>query len=220
MEAKVIRFLDLARHEHYMRNEKFAALAYTRAINSIKDLSKPLTTVDDIKGIGPSIRAKIATVMDTKVTYFGLHEPTPDPDGMYDGMIHPIEQARIFQGMSWWGLGSGLMGISHGKVAMGSAVCIAAVVAHMFWWKPQYNWRRTLDMVLIHSLLVWHAYTGLYSEAKVLYYSITVLGMGLYLLGWEALKRGDSWLATFLHMGVTACANLSLLVLYSYPLTS
>jgi len=206
MEAKGSRFLDLA------RNEKYAALAYTRAINSNKDISKSLTTVDNdnIKGIHAV----------TKVTYFGLHEPTPDPDGMYDGMIHPIEQARIFQGMSWWGLGSGLMGISHGKVAMGSAVCIAAVVAHMFWWKPQYNWRRTLDMVLIHSLLVWHAYTALYSEVKLLYYSITVLGMVLYLLGWYTLKRGDSWLATFLHMGVTACANLSLLVLYSHPLTS
>lgn len=133
-------------------------------------------------------------------------------------MFHSIDQSKLVQGMAWWGLGTGIQGILQGKVLLGSGVSLGALIAFCYWWKPCPGWRRTLDMAWIQGLLWTHAYSALSSPVRTLYFSIQALGALLYCLGWVFLNRGDTWMATFLHMGLTACANLSLNVLYAYPL--
>ena len=149
----------------------------------------------------------------------GLHEPQADADGLYGGCYHPIEQSRVVQGMSWWGLGSGLLGISQGKVVMGSVVCVAAFIAYAYWWRPKNNWRRWLDMLMIQVLLWWHMYAALElpGSFKAWYFAITVCGALFYALSWVTLKRGETWLGVIMHMALTACANLSLFTIYSAP---
>jgi hypothetical protein len=129
-----------------------------------------------------------------------------------DTLLLPLEHARLIQGMSWWGLGTGILGISHGKVALGSSVCAAAVIAYCYWWRPVNNWRRTLDVFMVRFLVVWHFWYARNSPVKVLYYGISAVGVVLYCLEWHFT---DVWILTYLHMAVTACANLSLIVLYT-----
>ena len=179
-------------------------------------MSATLTTLK--KSIDTAYARLQATPNPTLGTWLGWPEPTPDADGLYAGLLHPPEQNRVVQAMSWWAVGTGILGISHGKVAMGSGILIGSVIAANYWRKPTFGWRRNLDMAWVQILLWWHLYTSLYSPARALYYAITAAGALCYAVAWAFMKRGDTWAAVFMHMLLTACANLSITVLYMHPL--
>jgi len=64
----VINLLDVMRQGDIIRGEKFSALAYMKAIKALKDMSEPLTSADQVKGlkgIGAKITAKIAEILET-----------------------------------------------------------------------------------------------------------------------------------------------------------
>ncbi len=146
-------------------------------------------------------------------------EPEPDSDGLFDnGQLHNRQQSQIIQGMSWWAVGTGLHGITSGKPILGSGVLIGSVIAYCYWARPTFGWRRTLDMTWIQILLWPHLYYGWYSTERGLYYGISAAGAVAYALSWYCMKRRWTWAAMFAHMFLTACANLSLVVLYSNPL--
>ena len=147
-------------------------------------------------------------------------EPVPDADadGLYVGRLHPPEQSRIIQAMSWWGFGTGILGITHGKAPMGVCVMIGSGIASMYWAKPTYGFRRRLDMAWVQFLMWWHLIAGFYSPARATYYTITGLGVASYIISWGLMLRGYTWAAIYMHMLLTACANLSVTVLYTNPL--
>ena len=132
-----------------------------------------------------------------------------------DTLLNTPEHCRIIQGMSWWAVGTGLLGISHGHTAMGTGVLIGSGIAYAYWWRPTYSWRRRLDMTWVQVLLWWHLYAALESPVRIPYYTISAAGAGCYALSWGASMQGWQWTSTVFHMLLTACANLSLTVLYS-----
>jgi hypothetical protein len=178
--------------------------------------SKTLATLKE--SIDAAYKRLKAAPNPTLGTWLGWPDPVPDADGLYAGELHPREQSRIVQAMSWWAVGTGILGISHGKVAMGSGILIGSVIAASYWAKPTFGWRRNLDMTWIQILLWWHLRTAFYSPARTLYYGIVVAGALSYAASWAFMKRGDTWAAVFMHMVLTACANLSASVLYMNPL--
>jgi DNA polymerase lambda len=65
---QIITELETMKQGDLIRGEKFSALAYAKAIKGIKALGKPITSVDDIKGIpgiGAKIQAKIQEIIET-----------------------------------------------------------------------------------------------------------------------------------------------------------
>lgn len=146
----------------------------------------------------------------------GWPEPIPDADGLYARRIHPPEQSRIVQAMSWWAVGTGILGISHGRVVLGSGVLIGAGIAAAYWAKPTYGWRRNIDMGWVQLLLWSHMWAGLHSPARAAYFAVVALGALSYFASWSCAKAGDSWAAIFLHIVLTACANISSSILYTY----
>jgi DNA polymerase/3'-5' exonuclease PolX len=68
MKQTVINLLDVMRQGDLIRGEKFSALAYAKAIKSLKDMPEPLTSIDQVKGlkgIGAKITAKIEEILTT-----------------------------------------------------------------------------------------------------------------------------------------------------------
>lgn len=64
----IIDQLDVMRQGDLIRGEKWSAIAYSKAIQAIKGMNKPLTSVEDvkgIKGIGDKIQAKIKEILET-----------------------------------------------------------------------------------------------------------------------------------------------------------
>lgn len=134
--------------------------------------------------------------------------------------FHSKDQSTLVQGMSWWGIGTGIQGMLQGNFFLGSGVFVGAMIAFCYWSNPCQGWRRMIDMTWIQLLLWTHFYYALYSPVRTLYFGIQAVGATFYCLGWVFLNRGDTWTATFMHMALTACANLSLNVLYAYPFLS
>ena len=59
---KIIEALETMKQGDLIRGEKFSAIAYAKAIKSIKALGKPIRSVDDVKslaGIGKKIQDKV-----------------------------------------------------------------------------------------------------------------------------------------------------------------
>ena len=132
--------------------------------------------------------------------------------------IHNPDESRIIQGMSWWAVGTGLLGISHGKTLAGTGVLIGAAIAANYWAYPAFGWRRTIDMAWVQLLLWPHLYYAWWSPVRGAYYGISAAGALAYAASWALMHRGDTRGAMIAHMVLTACANLSLTVLYAYPL--
>ena len=152
-------------------------------------------------------------------THFGLVEPVCDDDGFYGGALHPRDQSRIVQAMGWWALGTGVQGIVMGNPLLGGGVLVGACIAAAYWQNPCIGWRRNLDMTWIQVLLWSHLISAITSPVRGIYYAICAGGAIFYGLSWWLLKQGDSWGSILCHMGLTACANLSLNVLYAFPLS-
>ena len=132
--------------------------------------------------------------------------------------IHSHEESRIIQGMSWWAVGTGLLGISHGKTLAGTGVLIGSAIAATYWSNPTFGMRRTIDMTWVQILLWPHLFYAWWSPVRSIYYGISVAGAAAYAASWVLMRRGDTRGAMIAHMILTACANLSLTVLYAYPL--
>lgn len=65
---QIITELETMKQGDLIRGEKFSALAYAKAIKGIKALGKPITSVEDVKGIpgvGSKILAKIQEIIET-----------------------------------------------------------------------------------------------------------------------------------------------------------
>ncbi len=64
----ILDALETMRKGDVARGEKFSAIAYAKAIKGIKELKKPITSVDDVAGvagIGKKITAKIDEILKT-----------------------------------------------------------------------------------------------------------------------------------------------------------
>lgn len=65
---QIIQELETMKQGDLIRGEKFSALAYAKAIKGIKALNKPITSIEDVKGvpgIGAKIEAKIKEIIET-----------------------------------------------------------------------------------------------------------------------------------------------------------
>lgn len=112
--------------------------------------------------------------------------------------IHSHEESRIIQGA----VGTGLPGISHGRAPVYSSAQPLL---------PLTGLRRTIDMTWVQILLWPHLFYAWWSPVRSIYY-------GISMASWALMRRGDTRGAMIAHMILTACANLSLTVLYAYPL--
>lgn len=131
--------------------------------------------------------------------------------------IHMREESRMIQSMAWWTLGTGILGITHGKILGGTSVIIGAGMAANYWAHPTYDWRRTMDIVWVQLVLWSHLYYAWWSSACMAYYSISAVGGVFYGLSWMLYRMGRTYDAIIAHMLLTVCANLSLTVLYAAP---
>lgn len=145
----------------------------------------------------------------------GLLEPCCDDDGLYNGRIAPPDQARVLYWMSWWGMLTGLVGIWCGWRWAGLGICIGSVFAQRYWSDPTFSVRRTVDMGWIQVLIWTHLWMAWFSPVWWTYVAIQALGVAFYAASWWFMKQRSSWAATLTHGAVHACANVSLLLLYT-----
>jgi hypothetical protein len=146
---------------------------------------------------------------------FGLQEQFADKDGLYNGCLNSPEQARILMYMSFWGFITGLTGIYYNYKWLGLSCAIGSIFAMIYWYRPCYSWRRTLDITWVQFLIWSHLWVAIGTSQMIPYIIIQIFGAICYVISWIFMKYGDSWGSLFSHAMVHVCANTSLLLLYT-----
>ena len=85
----------------------------------------------------------------------------------------------------------------------------------LYWYKPDYSWRRYLDMAVVKSCFVYQGIMAYNADFGPEYYVIILVAISFYPIGILYHKKGDTWSSTYSHIMVHILANLANLILYS-----
>jgi hypothetical protein len=84
-----------------------------------------------------------------------------------------------------------------------------------YWKKPDYSYRRYLDMVVVKTAAVYQYYMVYNAEHANLYYTILFFGILSYPVGIYYYHKKDYWKSTYAHMLLHILANIGNFVVYS-----
>jgi hypothetical protein len=84
-----------------------------------------------------------------------------------------------------------------------------------YWKKPDYSYRRYLDMTVVKSAVIYQHYMAYNAEYANMYYTILYIAMLSYPIGLYYYNKKDYWKSTYAHMMLHIMANIGNIVLYS-----
>ena len=84
-----------------------------------------------------------------------------------------------------------------------------------YWRKPNYSWRRDLDMISVKFALVHHVIRGYNSEYYKYYCIFTFISIFCYKLSCYFHKKKMYWLSTYSHASLHVFANIANIILYT-----
>jgi hypothetical protein len=85
----------------------------------------------------------------------------------------------------------------------------------LYWYKPDYSWRRYLDMAVVKSCFVYQGIMAYTADFGPEYYAIILVAISFYPIGILYHKKGDTLSSTYSHVMLHILANLANIVLYS-----
>ena len=124
------------------------------------------------------------------------------------------EQYSNIYNTSFLSLGSSIYALHNRQFAL--ALCSGSVflTSINYWRKPDYSWRRYLDMGVVKSVLLYQLYTAYGSPYMMQYYSLTGAAVGVYGLGVYYYKKNLHWHSTYAHCLLHIVANIANVILY------
>jgi hypothetical protein len=131
-----------------------------------------------------------------------------------DCILYP-NQYRVIFNVSFLSLGTCCYAIYNKQYVI--SLCPAGVflTSINYWRKPDYSWRRNLDMTYVKCALFFQIYKAYRSKYMIQYYSLMGLALSFYQFGvyYHAKKR--FWRSTYAHCALHIISNIANLVLYS-----
>ena len=85
----------------------------------------------------------------------------------------------------------------------------------MYWYKPDYSWRRTIDMSYVKIALCYQIIRAYNSTYYKLYYFSLIVSVLFYPLGIYFYKKKLFWNSTYSHCLLHVFANMGNFILYS-----
>jgi hypothetical protein len=140
---------------------------------------------------------------------------------METGTIVSAAQARVIFWISWLAGINAHVWFFHGsRTDLAVAATALWFSSMLYWWKPEYNWRRWVDIVTVQIAWNYQHYCAFGAEKQIEYFLITALACVCYPLGVYFHRRGHTWTGTLCHAGVHLFGNTAVFVLYSGVLKS
>jgi hypothetical protein len=84
-----------------------------------------------------------------------------------------------------------------------------------YWQRPDYSWRRYMDIATVWSSLAYGIVTTRNAEYRVAYYAINSLAIWSFVAGGYYYKKNRWWTSTLLHANVHLLGNLAIWVVIS-----
>lgn len=88
-----------------------------------------------------------------------------------------------------------------------------------YWKKPDYSYRRYLDMIVVKTAAIYQCYMVYNAEYATQYYTILCFGILSYPVGIYYYRKKDYWKSTYAHMLLHVLANIGNIVVYSGYIT-
>ena len=85
----------------------------------------------------------------------------------------------------------------------------------LYWWHPDYSWRRYLDIAIVNSSLLTQHILVYNAEHAVPYYVFCLTGAGSYVLSIFFYRANEFWASTIAHAALHILTNIGTLILYS-----
>lgn len=125
------------------------------------------------------------------------------------------DQYRTIYNTSFLSLGSSLYAVYTGCYQLSVCPLGVFITSINYWRKPDYSWRRYLDMGVVKCALLCQIYKAYGSRNMYQYYGITTGAIGFYALGVYYYKQKMYWHSTYAHCTLHILANIANLFLYS-----
>jgi hypothetical protein len=128
-------------------------------------------------------------------------------------ILYP-DQYNLILKISFLSLGSSVYAVYNGNYDF--AICSGGVflTSVNYWRKPDYSWRRNVDMTWVKFALVYQLYSAYRSEYMAHYYTLMFFAMCCYPLGIYYYRKKQYWHSTYAHCALHFISNIANLVLY------
>jgi hypothetical protein len=132
-----------------------------------------------------------------------------------DAAICSAEQARFLYRISHVSLISTAYALYRGHFDLACVPTAVYVTSITYWKKPEYGWRRNLDMTVVHASLVFQAARAYKKPSSQWYYGSLVLCAVCYAWGIHLHRRRKPWASVYAHGLLHIVANVGNWILYS-----
>jgi hypothetical protein len=151
-------------------------------------------------------------------------EEKPHLDGLYHGLLLPRSQYMYLFKTSWLFLASSIYCYQmrhYDYIILPFGVWVTSI---NYWRKPDYSWRRYVDIFYAHFAVFYQALTAYGAQYQTPFYVIFCLAVISYLFGIyykvKGYGNGNSWNSTLCHGNAHVLANVGCFVLYSGTMRS
>ena len=134
--------------------------------------------------------------------------------------ILPEEQYLVLYRISWLALVSCMYALYMGHHTLAIVPGSVFLNSVNYWRKPDYSWRRYLDMSNAVSMGVYQYYMAYGAQYGIAYYVISGLGASMYPVGVYYYKKGDTWTSVYFHGLFHVLCNIANVILYSGYITA
>jgi len=145
------------------------------------------------------------------------HDISKDNEDKFfpDGCILYKEQYQFICKTSFLCIISGIYALHRGYYGMALGPTVVFLTSINYWRKPDFSWRRYVDMAVVKISLLCHFITSIRSNRFWSYNLTIVTSVLFYLLGIEYYKRKMYWHSTYSHSMLHLIANVANIILYS-----
>ena len=93
--------------------------------------------------------------------------------------------------------------------------CSVFITSLLYWQKPDYSYRRTLDMVVVKTCGIYQYYVAYSAPYGRYYYMANTVGLVCYLAGIHYYSKKYFWASTLAHIGLHVFANIANVLIVS-----
>ena len=151
----------------------------------------------------------------TTISEATISQPISQPISQTsDCQILPTSHCKFLKAMSGLTFMSAMYGIYKKQYILGSSPLVVVITALNYWRKPDYGWRRNIDIAAVITGFALHYYTSFKTNQQRMYATNMCICGGLYGLSWYLYKKGYNWLSTISHGLIYVSLNTADSLLY------
>ena len=143
----------------------------------------------------------------------GLVDAAPDADGLYGGCVLPPGPSAYLWRLSWLSFISAIVALSRGYYNLFFVPLGVWATSILYWWRPDYSWRRYLDIGYVQFALWYQVYRAAKAQNAMAYYVLTFSGVAFFPLG--SYLSASPWSSALCHGMIHILANAANICLYS-----